>query len=227
MLAGSVALLLTAQVSRHAFAAEPAADLPDIQVAKALKAPRPEYPYEARRSLITGTGVVVVEVDPPTGKVTRAYMAQSTGSRLLDDAALSAFRRWEFTPGTVARMRTPITFTMFNGRPSTEYSVKSKSMDDVLAAFLGKGTVVRGPIPAYPRNQPWVPREGKGVYELHADAAGKVENVRVLKSSGDPTFDRVASDTLRKWRLRRGPLVLELPLAFTLTPTSYSVDVRR
>lgn len=223
----SVALLVSAHFSHPLLAAAPDADLPDVAVAKAISAPRPEYPYEARRSLITGTGIVIVEVDPATGKVTRAYMGESTGSRILDDAALFAFRRWQFTPGTVSRMKTPITFTMLNGRPVTEYSVKSKSMDEVLAGFLGKGTVVRGPIPAYPRNTPWVPKEGKGVYELHANARGDVDNVKILKSSGDATFDRVTSETLRKWRLRRGPLVVELPLAFKLTPTSYSVDVRR
>ena len=38
-------------------------------------------------------------------------------------------------------------------------------------------------------------------------------------------FDRIAGQTLRKWRRRWGPLILELPLRFTLTPTNYSVDV--
>ena len=100
-------------------------------------------------------------------------------------------------------------------------------MDDVLARFLGKGTVLKGPIPEYPRRPAWTNKRGKGVYEFHADQAGKVQQVRVLKSSGDATFDRVVQKTLLNWRLRRGPLVLELPLSFVLTPTSYSVDVAR
>ena len=62
---------------------------------------------------------------------------------------------------------------------------------------------------------------------MHAGADGKVTTVRVLKSSGDTLFDQVAVQTLRKWRLRRGPLVVELPLAFTLTPTSFTVMVAR
>lgn len=36
---------------------------------------------------------------------------------------------------------------------------------------------------------------------------------------------RTVVDTLEKWRLRRGPLIVELPLAFTLTPTHYSVVI--
>ena len=80
--------------------------------AVAVSAPRPEYPYEARRSKITGSGVCVMTVDPSSGSVTSADMAQSTGSPILDNAATSAFRRWRFKPGTVSRVRTPITFTM-------------------------------------------------------------------------------------------------------------------
>jgi periplasmic protein TonB len=80
--------------------------------AVAVSAPRPEYPYEARRSKITGSGVCVMTVDPGSGSVTSAEMAQSTGSPILDNAATSAFRRWRFKPGTVSRVRTPITFTM-------------------------------------------------------------------------------------------------------------------
>ena len=80
--------------------------------AVAVSAPRPEYPYEARRSKITGSGVCVMTVDSGSGSVTSAEMAQSTGSPILDNAATSAFRRWRFKPGTVSRVRTPITFTM-------------------------------------------------------------------------------------------------------------------
>jgi protein TonB len=78
----------------------------------AVSAPRPEYPYEARRSKITGSGICVMTVDPGSGSVTSAEMAQSTGSPILDNAAASAFRRWRFKPGTVSKVRTPITFTM-------------------------------------------------------------------------------------------------------------------
>jgi TonB family protein len=51
-------------------------------------------------------------VDPGSGAVTSATMAQSTGNAILDNAATSAFRRWRFKPGTVSKVRTPITFTM-------------------------------------------------------------------------------------------------------------------
>lgn len=78
---------------------------------QAISAPRPEYPYEARRARATGSGVCVMTVDP-SGSVTSATMAQSTGNPILDNAATSAFRRWRFRPGSVSKVRTPITFTL-------------------------------------------------------------------------------------------------------------------
>jgi protein TonB len=80
--------------------------------ALAINAPRPQYPYEARSRKITGSGVCVAEVDAASGSVTGASMTQSTGSPILDNAALSAFRQWRFRPGTVSQVRIPITFTM-------------------------------------------------------------------------------------------------------------------
>jgi TonB family protein len=198
---------------------------PDYR-AVVVSAPRPEYPYEARRGRITGTGSVLIKVDATTGKVVSAEMAPSTGSVVLDAAALAAFRQWRFRPGTVTTARLPITFTM-GGNVVTEYRVKEKPMDDALSHFLGKGTVVKGPIPAYPRSLPWTNKQGKGVYELHVEASGRISEVKILKRSGDDVFDRVAVETLRTWRLRRGPLIIELPLTFKLTPASYSVDIPR
>jgi protein TonB len=78
----------------------------------ALSAPRPEYPYEARRQRITGSGFVVMTVDSINGRVTDVVMEQSTGNPVLDNASVTAFRRWRFKQGTVSRVRSPITFTM-------------------------------------------------------------------------------------------------------------------
>lgn len=80
--------------------------------ALAVNAPRPEYPYEARSRHIMGSGVCVVSVDTSSGAVTDATMAQSIGNPILDNSAMSAFRRWRFKPGTVSKVKIPITFTM-------------------------------------------------------------------------------------------------------------------
>jgi len=82
--------------------------------AKALAVynPRPPYPYEARAHKIMGSGVITVDVDPASGNVTNASVTQSIGNSILDDAAVSTFRRWRFRPGSVSKVRIPITFTM-------------------------------------------------------------------------------------------------------------------
>jgi periplasmic protein TonB len=79
--------------------------------ALALNSPRPEYPYEARSRHITGSGVCVVSVSAD-GTVTDATMAQSIGNPILDNSAVSAFKRWRFKAGVAPKVKIPITFTM-------------------------------------------------------------------------------------------------------------------
>lgn len=78
----------------------------------ALSAPRPVYPYEARRAKVTGQGVVVMTVNAESGQVIAAAMAKSTGSTVLDQATLDAFRRWRFPSGTATRISCPIVYTL-------------------------------------------------------------------------------------------------------------------
>jgi TonB family protein len=78
----------------------------------ALSAPRPEYPYEARRQKITGSGMAVMSVDSGSGNVTDVRMSTSTGSVFLDNAAIAGFRRWRFKPGSTSTVTCPVTFTL-------------------------------------------------------------------------------------------------------------------
>ncbi len=85
----------------------------EIAKAKALAvyAPRPAYPYEARSKHMTGSGIVLLIVDPSTGNVTSAQLLRSTGQEILDTAALRAFRRWRFKPRSITTLEIPIQFT--------------------------------------------------------------------------------------------------------------------
>lgn len=78
----------------------------------AISAPRPEYPYEARRQKLTGDGVVSMNVDPVSGNVTGVSMSKTTGHPFLDNAAIAGFKRWRFRPGTVSTVTCPVTFTL-------------------------------------------------------------------------------------------------------------------
>jgi protein TonB len=76
----------------------------------AITAPLPDYPYEAKRRNLTGSGICVVTVDTATGTVTNATMFQSTGSPLLDKLTTQTFKSWRFKPGTVSEVRVPISY---------------------------------------------------------------------------------------------------------------------
>jgi TonB family protein len=79
--------------------------------ALALNAPWPEYPSAARQNKITGDGIAMMTIDP-RGSVTHVSMWKSTGNPSLDDAALRSFRRWRFKPGSVSRVKAPVTFRL-------------------------------------------------------------------------------------------------------------------
>jgi len=90
----------------------PTPGLMSMSAAKAIavSAPLPEYPYQAMRANITGSGVCIMIVDAASGKVTSAMMAQSTGNAILDKVTTDTFLRWRFKPGTVSQVRVPITY---------------------------------------------------------------------------------------------------------------------
>jgi protein TonB len=67
--------------------------------AESIRLPRPDYPSRAIRRGIEGTVLVEVEV-LPDGTVGDVELHQSSGHRLLDDAALKAAREGRFRPAT-------------------------------------------------------------------------------------------------------------------------------
>jgi len=75
-------------------------------------APKPEYPLEARRRHLTGSGILILHIDAKTGNVTSIDIEKSIGYKILDDAAIRAFHRWRFKPGTGPKVRLPIRYTM-------------------------------------------------------------------------------------------------------------------
>lgn len=77
---------------------------------KAIYTPAPVYRAEWARKGLTGKGVVLVTIDTQTGKVTGARMSKSTGNKQLDAAALEAYSRWRFKPGSVPQVKMPIEF---------------------------------------------------------------------------------------------------------------------
>lgn len=73
---------------------------------------RPEYPVRDQRAKITGGGMYLLHIDKMTGGVTRVEIETSTGSKLLDNYATTAFKRWQFKPGTFVQVRMPCAFNI-------------------------------------------------------------------------------------------------------------------
>lgn len=89
------------------------------RVGGAIEPPRrsdvPQYPPQARAAGIEGVVVTEIVVDP-TGHVTDARVVRSIP--LLDDAALEAVRKWQFTPTIVNGQAVPVRMNIsVNFRP--------------------------------------------------------------------------------------------------------------
>lgn len=73
--------------------------------------PAPAYPFSAKRAGQTGT--VVVEFTIGTdGRVISAYAKSASPWPALNEAAVSAVRRWKFPPGGVMKTQRPIVFQL-------------------------------------------------------------------------------------------------------------------
>ncbi|MEO5753544.1 MAG: energy transducer TonB [Chthoniobacterales bacterium] len=79
--------------------------------ANLTSAPRPTYPYEARRARQTGSGKFLL-IFSSSGSVSDVQVTQSTGSAILDQTSMQTFRRWRCKPGAYSKVYVPITYTM-------------------------------------------------------------------------------------------------------------------
>ena len=74
--------------------------------------PTPDYPLSARAKHITGHGIYDIWFHVDTGIVSHVDIVSSTGSKLLDEAAVRGLRQWRARPGLVSHAKVPITFRM-------------------------------------------------------------------------------------------------------------------
>jgi protein TonB len=81
------------------------------------KNPHPHYPQVARKRNLQGT-VIILAIVNEKGEVVNARVDLSSGHAILDNAALSAVKSWEFEPGKHGNtpvksiVRLPITFQL-------------------------------------------------------------------------------------------------------------------
>jgi len=181
--------------------------------ALAIYAPRPAYPYEARDRHLTGSGMVLLNVDSSTGAVTSAQMLKSTGHKILDDSALEAFQQWRFKPGTVRKVRIPIHFKMQTLREYVRAKGHSLWLHNATYWFL----------PEYPREAREKGLTGRGVVIVKIDPrTGYVTSASILKSTGQEILDNAALRAFGQWRFKpRTVTTLEIPVQFTTQGVFY------
>ena len=75
-----------------------------------LSSPVPLYPTGATRSGLSGRGVFMVDLSLLYGSVENVRVLTSTGSRVLDEAAMAALRQWTFRHYTVYKAAVPVEF---------------------------------------------------------------------------------------------------------------------
>jgi TonB family protein len=107
-----VFLFFVALVFVSSLYAQPARPAGQPPPPRAVYTPKPAYRAEWAKQGLTGKGVVLVNIDKQTGKVSGARMLTSTGNQQLDGAALQAYSQWRFDPRTVAmsQLQIPIEF---------------------------------------------------------------------------------------------------------------------
>jgi TonB family protein len=111
-------------------------------VPQAIYSREPIYRPEWVKQSLTGRGIVLVTIDPKTGIVTAARMHQSTGSELLDRAALKAYSKWRFKPGSVPQVKMPIEFASRPRPQPSEQAQKQPATLYILLILLGFGAAV-------------------------------------------------------------------------------------
>jgi TonB family protein len=109
---------------------------------QAIYSREPIYRPEWVKQSLTGRGIVLITIDPKTGIVTGTRMLQSTGSKLLDGAALKAYSRWRFKPGSMPQLNMPIEFATRPKAQPSEQAQKQPAIVYVLLILLGFGVAV-------------------------------------------------------------------------------------
>lgn len=151
-------------------------DWRDIIVEKHL----PDYGLLARGYGFGGEGKYRLEIDPKNGNVTSVTIVKSTAHKILDNAAISALRRWRFRAHSPPAIIVPV-----------DFNVRGYTVDEA------QRLAVKCVEPQLPPT--W--HHGKAVYRFIVDyESGDVTDVQIIKSSGIPKFDEAVVTAYRQWR---------------------------
>jgi len=159
-----------------------------------LATPAPQYPVTATAQLISGTGRFHLFFDTATGRVTRVAVEQSTGYKVLDDAAIRGLSQWRIKPHTFDEVLVPFAFHL--GSKPDDWVFKRFQEACRYATYT--------PLPKPPRRAYHdYARMGNGWYQLTIDSrSGHVTDVKVVDTSRSAQLDDAACKTFLQWRFQ-------------------------
>ncbi|KWS02172.1 Ferric siderophore transport system, periplasmic binding protein TonB [Lysobacter capsici AZ78] len=180
------------------------------------------YPQEAIDKCVSGTTVIIVDVDGE-GRFVRAVVEKSSRDRHLDNAALEAARHWVYIPPRnekgeteADRIRIPLDF-------EEHESCWTKTVPDA-PAYPEASSLERYP-PQWPGTIEANQLSGEVVVTLLLESDGSAHSVRIAKSSGDMAIDQAARWAASQWTYVPAVVdgkpvrsVLRLPIAYGNKP---------
>jgi TonB family protein len=98
----SITIAFVALTDRSLVAAEQVS-IP--KTAQAIYAAKPKYPLFALLRQEEGGGIFVLRVNVKSGRVKQIIVAQSTGHKDLDAAAVKSLKQWRFKPGATPSIK--------------------------------------------------------------------------------------------------------------------------
>jgi TonB family protein len=90
----------------------PGYDTVALRPSGSMSGPKPELPAELHGQNLTGRGVYLMHFDKPTGNLIDVTVSQSTGSTVLDQAAIATLRQWHATPGCPREVPFTVTYSV-------------------------------------------------------------------------------------------------------------------
>jgi protein TonB len=187
----------------HLYETVPASETKPVNIQRRptpLKDVQPAYPNQARASAIEGTALVDLHVSE-NGDVDSVGVNKSSGSRLLDEAALDAALKSTFLPANQYQGR-PVAIWV---RRPFRFSLGPVYYYDELASRPpDKPRVVTPPSPlgynppGYPDAARRKGEEGTVVVGMRLKKDGKVSTVRLRKSSGHRLLDSSVLNSVLK-----------------------------
>jgi TonB family protein len=106
-----------------------------LKLEPVLYAPHFEYPARARDQRLEGSGLFEIHINPD-GSVASVKALRTTGSNMLDAAAITGFRQWRFRAHTIAVVRMPVQYRIARN------SVRWGSRSDLKNVGDGDGVVI-------------------------------------------------------------------------------------